>query len=39
MDFYEFLQFLKAEIHQINKIFRAPEMAKTAFSALLDPQN
>jgi len=36
LDFYEFLNLLKAEITQINK-FRAPKMAKLADLQLLDP--
>ena len=35
LDLYEFMHFLKAEIHQINKI-RAPEIAKMAVLVLLD---
>jgi len=35
VDFHEFLHFLKAEIHQINKSQR-PKMGKTAVLELLD---
>ena len=38
VDLYEVLHFVKAEIHQINKI-QSPKMWKTAVLELLDSPN